>query len=124
MTDSVGRSRGRRRKRRSSKNQVQNSSAVEEQVSFCNWKCQFLKNRNNLACMCSLPFSSILMWGGVLFVVSVVILFLNSPYDSHWDVVGRILRYILRDPLKEFSYMLIEVILIDVLLYLFLLDQY
>ncbi|KAG4910514.1 hypothetical protein JHK87_056630 [Glycine soja] len=29
--DSVGRSRGRRRKRRSSKNQVQNSSAVEEQ---------------------------------------------------------------------------------------------
>lgn len=48
----------------------------------------------------------------ILFVVSVVILFLNSPYDSHWDVVGRILRYILRDPLKEFSYMLIEVILL------------
>ncbi|KAG4984205.1 uncharacterized protein LOC114370384 isoform X1 [Glycine soja] len=49
--DSMGGSRGRRTKRRSSsKNKVQNSSPAEEQVSLCSSKCLFLKNRNNLVC--------------------------------------------------------------------------
>lgn len=40
----------------------------------------------------------------ILFAVSVVSQFLDSPYDSHWDAVVRILRYIKRSPGKGLLY--------------------
>ena len=37
-------------------------------------------------------------WPNISFLVSVVSQFLQSPYDSHWDVVVHILRYIKGTP--------------------------